>query len=88
MKHAPSSVNRIIDATALLLVLGGLALFAFARSALTGIGNGTRTMPEGVSAVAVADFYVAQSTMAVWVIGVGVVVGVVAAFRHLRQDQV
>ena len=88
MKPAPSSVNRIIDAAALLMVLGGLGLFAFARSALTGIGNGTRTMPEGVSAVAVADFYVAQSTMAVWVIGVGVVVGIVAAVRHFRQDQV
>jgi len=86
MKRAPSSINRIIDASALLLVLGGLALFAFARSALTGIGDGTRTMPEGVSAVAVADFYVAQSTMAVWVIGVGVVVGIVAAVRHFRAD--
>ena len=86
MKHAPSSVNRIIDAAALLMVLGGLGLFAFARSALTGIGNGTRAMPEGVSAVAVAEFYVAQSTMAVWVIGVGVVVGMVAAVRHLRTN--
>lgn len=85
MKQAPSAVNRIIDATALLMVLGGMGLFAFARSALTGIGNGTRTMPEGVSAVTVTDFYVAQSKMAVWVIGVGVVVGVVAAVRHLRS---
>ena len=88
MKRAPSSVNRIIDATALVMVVGGLGLFVFARSALTGIGDGTRNMPEGVSAVAVADFYVAQSTMAVWVIGVGVVVGIVAAVRHFRHNQV
>jgi hypothetical protein len=72
----------MIDATALLMVLGGIALFAFARQALTGIGAGTRDMPEGISAVAVTDFHVAQSRLGLWIVGLGVLVGVVAAVRH------
>ena len=64
------------------MVLGGITLFAFARSALTGIGNGTRNVPEGISAVAVTQFHVAQSSIALWIVGLGVMVGVVAAVRH------
>lgn len=71
-----------MDASALLLVLGGIGLFAFARNALTEIGAGTRVMPRGVSAVAVADLHVAQSRMGLWVVGLGVLVGVAAAVRH------
>lgn len=82
VKPAPSSANRVLDATALLMVLGGISLFAFARNALTGIGTGTRAMPEGISAVTVTDFHVAQSTMGLWTIGLGVMVGIVAAVRH------
>ena len=85
MKRTPSSVDRIIDATALLMVLGGIVLFAFARQALNGIGAGTREMPAGISAVAVTDFHVAQSRLGLWVVGLGVLVGVVAAVRHLRN---
>lgn len=73
----------MIDAAALLMVLGGIALFAFARQALTGIGAGTRDMPSGISAVAVTDFHVAQSRLGLWIIGLGVLVGIVAAVRHL-----
>ena len=72
----------MIDAAALFMVLGGIALFAFARNALTGIGAGTRAMPQGVSAVAVTDFHVAQSRMGLFIVAVGVLVGVVAAVRH------
>jgi hypothetical protein len=82
MKPAPTSADRIIDAAALVMVLGGIGLFAFARYALTGIGDGTRKMPQGISAVTVADFHVAQSTMGLWIVGVGVLVGCVAALRH------
>lgn len=64
------------------MVLGGIVLFAFARQALNGIGAGTRDMPAGISAVAVTDFHVAQSRLGLWVIGLGVLVGVVAAVRH------
>lgn len=72
----------MIDAAALFMVLGGIALFAFARNALTGIGTGTRAMPQGVSAVAVTDFHVAQSRMGLFIVAVGVLVGVIAAVRH------
>jgi hypothetical protein len=82
MKPAPSSTNRIIDAVALLMVLGGIGLFAFARQALTGIGNGTRATPPGLSAVAVTDFHVAQSKMGLFIVCLGVLVGLVAAVRH------
>ena len=71
------------------MVLGGIGLFAFARRALTGIGNGTRQMPEGISAVTVTEFHVAQSSIALWIVGVGVMVGVVAAVRHrVKNDTV
>ncbi len=85
-RHAPAGAprlaDRLTDATAILLVLGGIGLFAFARTALTGIANGTRAMPRGMSAVAVTDFHVAQSRLGLWIVVVGVLVGVVAAIRH------
>ena len=82
MKRAPSSVDRMIDATALLMVLGGIVLFAFARQTLRAIGAGTHDMPAGLSAVAVTDFHVAQSRLGLWIVGLGVLVGLVAAVRH------
>ena len=78
----------MLDATALLMVLGGIALFAFARSALMGIGGGTRAIPAGISAVQVTDFHVAQSKMGLFVVMLGVLVGVVATVRHkLRRTE-
>lgn len=82
MKRAPSSVDRLIDATSLLMVLGGIALFAFARQTLRAIGAGTHELPEGLSAVTVTDFHVAQSRLGLFVVGLGVAVGIVAAVRH------
>jgi hypothetical protein len=88
MKPAPSSADRVLDATALLMVLGGIGLFAFARNALTGIGGETRAMPEGISAVAVTDFHVAQSKMGLFIVTLGVMVGVIAAVRHRIRREV
>lgn len=82
MNTAPNSANRIIDAAALLMVVGGVALFAWARKALMEIGDGSRIMPKGISAVAVADFHVAQSKMGLFIISLGVLTGIVAAVRH------
>ena len=82
IKTPPTSTDRLIDATALLMVLGGIGLFAFARNALNGIGNGTRKMPDGISAVTVTQFHVAQSSIALWIVGLGVMVGIAAAVRH------
>lgn len=87
MKRAPVFADRLVDAASLLMVLGGVGLFAFARQALTGISNGTRVTPAGMSAVAVTDFHVAQSQMGVWLIALGVMVGIAAAVRHkLRRS--
>lgn len=72
----------MIDAAALVIVVVGVGLFAFARSALTGIANGTRTAPEGMSAVTIADLHVLQSTMGLWITGLGLFVGLVAFVRH------
>lgn len=87
MKSTPVAADRVIDATALLMLLGGVGIFAFARSALTGIAEGTRVIPPGMSAVAVTDFHVAQSKMGIWLIGLGVAVGVFAAVRHLLRKR-
>ena len=87
MKRAPSSVDRLIDATSLLMVLGGIVLFAFARQTLRAIGAGTHDMPQGISAVTVTDFHVAQSRLGLFIVVLGVLVGVVAAVRHLRNSR-
>ncbi len=78
----PRAADRLLDAVALLMVLGGIVLFAFARHTLTGIGDGTSVMPKGIPAVTVTDFHVAQTQLALWVVGLGVAVGVFAAARH------
>ena len=86
MKTAPSSADRFIDAVALLMVLGGITMFSFARSALTGFCDGRRVPPSG-EAVAYADFQVAKSKIGLWVLGAGVLLGIVAAVRHkMRQN--
>ena len=82
---APTSANRVLDVTALLMVVGGIVLFAFARSALTGIGNGSRTAPAGMSAITMADFHVAQSKMGLFIVVLGVLLGVIATVRHKLQ---
>ena len=88
LTRKPSYADRLIDAAALVFVLGGIALFAFARNAITGIGDGTRDMPKGISAVAVADFHVAQSKLGLWIVAVGVMVGAAAAVKHrLRSEE-
>jgi hypothetical protein len=87
MKTAPNSADRFIDAVALLMVLGGVAMFAWARSSLTGIGDETRLAPSGTSAVAFADLLVARSNLGLWVVAIGIVIGVVAAVRHFLQSR-
>jgi len=78
----PRLTDRIWDAAALVLVMCGIGLFVFARRALTSIGGGTYQMPDGVAAVAQTDRHVAQSRLGLFIIVLGVLLGVVAAVRH------
>jgi hypothetical protein len=78
----PRTTDRILDAIALFVLLGGLATFFLARSALTSVGEGTYTIPQGVSAVAQTDLLVAQSRLGLVIVVVGVLLGVAAAVRH------
>ena len=82
MRRAPSRFDRITDIAAILLVLGGIALFAFARSRLSGIGAETDVLPRDGTAVALTDFHVAQSRMGLFIVALGVLVGIAAAVRH------
>ena len=82
MKRAPSRFDRITDVAAILLVLGGMALFAFARSRLSGIAAETDALPRDGTAVALTDFHVAQSRMGLFIVALGVLVGIAAAVRH------
>ena len=75
----------MIDAIALTMVVGGLAVFAFARHALTAIGNGSRVAPPGMSNVALADAHVLRSKIGIVIVAIGVVLGAIAAVRHSRS---
>ena len=86
MKRAPTRVERIIDAAAILLVLAGVGLFFYARSVLVGMGAETGVLPKDGTAVALADFHVAQSRMGLFIVALGVLVGVAAAVRHKLKD--
>jgi hypothetical protein len=87
MKTPPNSADRFVDAIALVMVLGGIVLFGLARSTLIGIGNETRLAPPGTTAVAYADLLVARSNLGLWVVAIGIVIGVVAAVRHFLQSR-
>jgi hypothetical protein len=82
MKTEPVLADRIVDATALLFLVSGVGLFAFARNALTGLANDTRYVPEGMSAVAVTDMHVGQSKLGLILLAIGILVGIAAAVRH------
>src|SRR5262245_59209655 len=82
MKRAPGKFDRAVDVAAILLVLAGVALFFYARSVLVGMGNETGALPKDGTAVALADFHVAQTRMGLFLVALGLLVGVAAAVRH------
>jgi hypothetical protein len=82
----PRLADRLWDAAALACVLGGAGLFLFARRALTSMGDGTYALPPGISAVATTDLHVAQSRLGMVIVGLGVLIGVIAAVRHARRE--
>lgn len=67
----------------MLLIVAGTTLFFLARSGLTSLANGTGTLPTGVrSYVQRADYFSAQSSLGLTLVGVGIAVGLAAAVRH------
>ena len=75
--------DRLWDALAMLLVIAGTTLFLMARNGLASLATGKSTLPTGVrSYVQRADYFSAQSSLGLTLIGVGVAVGVAAAIRH------
>ena len=83
------AADRLWDALAMLLIIAGTTLFLLARNGLTSIANGTHTLPTGVrSYVQRADYFSAQSSLGLALVGVGVAVGLAAAIRHaLRRRE-
>ena len=77
------AAERLWDALAMLLIVAGTTLFLMARNGLASIANGTSTLPTGVrSYVQRADYFSAQSSLGLGLVGVGVAVGLAAAVRH------
>ena len=80
------AADRLWDALAMLLILSGTTLFLMARSGLTSIANGQHELPPGVTSyVQRADYFSAQSSLGLVLIGVGVAIGLGAAIRHAMR---
>jgi hypothetical protein len=78
--------ERLWDALAVLLILSGTTLFLMARSGLASLATGNATLPPGVTSyVQRADYFSAQSSLGLVMIGAGVAVGVFAAVRHAMR---
>jgi hypothetical protein len=78
--------DRLWDALAMLLIVAGTTLFLLARNGLASIAAGTHTLPTGMTSyVQRADYFNAQSSLGLVIIGAGVVVGVAASIRHTRR---
>jgi hypothetical protein len=77
------AAERLWDALAMLLIVAGTTLFLMARNGLASIANGTHKLPTGMrSFVQRADYFSAQSSMGLALIGLGVAVGLAASIRH------
>jgi len=77
------SGERLWDALAMLLILSGTTLFLLARSGLTSLADSKVALPPGATSyVQRADYFSAQSSLGLVLIGIGVAVGMYAAIRH------
>ena len=77
------STDRLWDALAMQMIVAGTTLFLLARNGLASLANGTETLPAGVTSyVQRADYFSAQSSLGLLMIGAGVAVGLAAAIRH------
>jgi hypothetical protein len=77
------SAERLWDALAMLMIVAGTTLFLLARSGLASLADGLQTLPPGVTSyVQRADYFSAQSSLGLLMIGVGVAIGLAATIRH------
>ena len=77
------TAERLWDALAMLLIVAGTTLFLMARNGLASLASGPRQLPAGVqSFVQRADYFSAQSSLGLGLIGLGIVVGLGASIRH------
>ena len=84
--RAVHSADRLWDALAMLLILAGTTLFLLARGGLAAIRDTNQAPPAGFSTwVQRADYFTAQSSLGLALIGAGVVVGIWAAIRHMMR---
>ena len=78
--------DRLWDALAMLLIVAGTTLFLLARNGLASIADGTHTLPTGVTSyVQRADYFNAQSSLGLIMIGAGVAVGLASSIRHVLR---
>ena len=83
LERGVHSADRLWDALAMLLILSGTTLFLLARSGLASLAAGTHHLPPGVTSyVQRADYFSAQSSLGLVMIGAGVAVGGFAPVRH------
>ena len=77
------TAERLWDALAMLLIVAGTTLFLMARNGLASLASGPRQLPAGVqSFVQRADYFSAQSSLGLGLIGLGIAVGLAASIRH------
>jgi hypothetical protein len=80
------SADRLWDALSTLLILAGTTLFLLARNGLASITDGRQLPPAGFSTwVQRADYFSAQSSLGLGMIGAGVAVGIWAAISHVMR---
>ena len=86
MKAGVHSADRLWDALSTLLILAGTTLFLLARNGLASISDGSHPPPAGFSTwVQRADYFSAQSSLGLGMIGAGVAVGIWSAIRHVMR---
>jgi hypothetical protein len=75
--------DRFIDIMAVLILVGGIALFALGRTSLTALANNTHPAPpEGVTWVSVAEKHDARTRMGIGMALAGLVLSLGAAMKH------
>lgn len=75
--------DRLWDALAMLMIVAGTTLFLLARNGLASIAAGTHELPSGMAShVQRADYFSAQSSLGLGMIGLGIAIGLGAAIRH------